>query len=85
MVLSEVPAGAVAPKLVPVTVMVGAATPGPWVPLNDTEEMLGRGAAASAALAVSAGMVARARAAVVAAASTAAAAATGRLCGWQAG
>lgn len=43
MVLSEVPAGADAPKLVPVMVMAGEATPGPWVPLNEIEVMLGRG------------------------------------------
>src|SRR5436309_513485 len=47
---------------------------GPWAPLNDTEAMLGRGAGARAALAVSMGRVARARAAVAAASS----AATGR-------
>lgn len=52
-------------------VIVGEATPGPWVPLNDTEATLGRGAGARAALAVNAGTVARASAA--AAASTAAA------------
>ena len=53
-VLLEVPAGAVAPKLEPVIVIVGEATPGPGVPLNDTEEMLGRGAGVGAALAAGA-------------------------------
>lgn len=55
-------------------VIVGEATPGPWSPVNDTEEMLGCGADLSAALAASPGMVARERAAVATAASTAAAA-----------
>jgi hypothetical protein len=52
---------------VPVIVMVGEATPGPAVPLNDTEVMLGRCAGeVAAALAANAGTVARAMAAVAA-------------------
>jgi hypothetical protein len=57
--------------LVPVMVIVGEATPGPWVPVNDTEAMLGCGADARAAPAASAGTAATARAAVTAASTAA--------------
>jgi hypothetical protein len=58
--------GAVVPKLEPVIVIVGEATPGPLVLLKDTDERLCRDADAGAALAANAGTVATAEAAVAA-------------------